>query len=420
MKLKNYFLIITLSLSCVAFGQTGTLDSASIVVDGITRTYTYYVPQLYNSANVPVPLVINMHGATGTSYKQEIAEDFRKIADTANFIVVHPQGLNIPIYPGVPYNQTGWNVLGTVAAWKSDKVFIINLLEKLASQYSIKRSKVYLTGYSEGGFMSYDFACFVTGRFAAIASVSGSLVSSHFSACTPSQPTPVMEIHGTADGTISYTGGTLPPSIAVDTMVKYWVKYNHCNSIPNSIVHLPDLVDSCCTSPSDSSKVVHYVYAGGTRGTTVELYKVLGGGHQIPSAPPVPASYGNGVQNKDFTAAKEIWRFFSKYNLDSLGVSIVTGTITAVSTGINNLDSENENNLVSVYPNPSNGKFTVYVENNKGSNFQILNLLGTVVYEAKLTGKYTTIAIDESSKGIYFYRIINNTDVIKSGKLIIQ
>jgi polyhydroxybutyrate depolymerase len=417
MKIKNYFLTLALLTSCFAFAQTGTIDSTSFTCMGKIRTYTYYVPKIYDSIHA-VPLIINMHGATGTSAKQQVAEDFRKIADTANFIVVHPQGLNIPIYPGIPIKQNGWNVLGTVAAWDTDKVFILNLLDTMLTNYKINPSRIYLTGYSEGGFMSYDFACFVTSRFAAIASVSGSLVSSHFSACAPSQSIPVMEIHGTNDGTIGYTGAGLTTTTPVDNMIKYWVNKNNCSCVPDSIVHLPDLVDSATV---DKSKVIHYIYQGAKRGDRVELYKVLNGGHQIPSAPPVPTSYGNGNTNEDFTAAKEIWRFFNRYNLDSLGVIFPNGTEGGgcMSTGIANNKSA-EDKTISIYPNPSNGKFTLYVEGVENTTVQVINLLGAVVFETKVSEQYTKIDLSTDAKGIYFYKVSSAAGVVKSGKVIIE
>jgi polyhydroxybutyrate depolymerase len=409
MKIKSYFLILSFCFCQFIIAQTGTTFSGSIVNSGVTRTYTFYVPQLYDSLNVAVPLVFNIHGAGGTSAGQETDEDFRKIADTANFIIVHPQGLSMPIAPGLSFKQTGWNVLGTVAAWNADKTFIINLLEKLATEYNINRSRVYLTGYSEGGFMGYDFACFVSGRFAAIGSICGSLIPSHYTACAPAQPTPVMEIHGTNDPVIAYDGNGAVTTTPVDNMINYWVTYNNCGPTPDSIVHLNDIVDSCCAANIDNSKVVHYVYGGGTKGASVELYKVLNGGHTIPVLDTSASD-----ANHDFDAAKEMWRFFSKYSLDSLGVTPVTGTITSI--GINQTA---ESNTISIYPNPSNGTFTLQLKNFEDANLQIINLLGEIVFEEKLSKGLTKIDLNET-KGVYLYQLKNKAGMLKSGKIIIN
>ena len=59
--------------------------------DGLTRSYRLYVPDSYDP-NTAVPLVFNLHGYTSNALQQEVYGDFRSIADTANFILVHPDG----------------------------------------------------------------------------------------------------------------------------------------------------------------------------------------------------------------------------------------------------------------------------------------------------------------------------------------
>ena len=65
---------------------TGTLQSG-----GLTREYRLYVPAAYR-AGTPVPLLFNLHGYGSSNVEQEAYGDFRPVADTANFLVVHPNG----------------------------------------------------------------------------------------------------------------------------------------------------------------------------------------------------------------------------------------------------------------------------------------------------------------------------------------
>ncbi len=405
MKIKIYFL--TLLISGFAFGQTGTMVTGSLKSGGVTRTYQIYVPLKYQTLNVPVPVVFNVHGLTGTYTSQDVAEDFRKIADTANFLIVLPQGLSSSS-SGFP--ATGWDVWNTVASGQADRDFIIDLLDKVETNYKVDINRVYTAGFSQGAYMSYNLGCLNSNRFAAVSSTSGSMVQAYIDACSPTHPTPVIEIHGTNDPLVSYNGNA--NALATDSIVKFWIKYNHCNLTPSLVAKLPDIADSATV---DTSTVVHYVYSGGTKGATVEFYKVLNGGHNIPSLAPVPTEYGVGHINQDFTAAKEIWRFFSKYRLDSLGVVAIMGNFVDAING-----PESNNNSVSIYPNPSNGTFTVSVENYENTNLQLLNLLGVVVYEGKLSNNHTNIDLAGISKGIYFYKIANKNAVVKSGKLIIE
>jgi len=406
MIIKNYFLSLALLLSGFAFSQTGTMVTGSLRSGGVTRTYQIYVPLKYQTLNVPVPVVFNVHGLTGTYTSQDVAEDFRKIADTANFLIVLPQGLSSSS-SGFP--STGWDVWNSVASGQADRDFIIHLLDKVETNYKVDINRVYTAGFSQGAYMSYNLGCLNSNRFAAVSSTSGSMVQAYINACSPVHPIPVIEIHGTNDALVSYTGNA--NATATDSIVKFWVNYNHCNPTPVA-TKLADIADSATV---DTSTVIHYVYSGGTKGATVEFFKVLNGGHNIPAMAPVPAEYGLGHINQDFTAAKEIWRFFSKYRLDSLGTTAILGNF------VDAINSPEANNTgVSVYPNPSTGTFTVNVDTYDNTSLQVLNLLGTVVYEGKLSNNRTTIDLTGVAKGIYFYKVADKNAVVKSGKLVIE
>ena len=75
-------------------GDIENEDAVTILHNGITREYILYVPEIY-SDNVSVPLLINFHGGGGTATGQMYVADMRPVADTANFILVYPQGLEL-------------------------------------------------------------------------------------------------------------------------------------------------------------------------------------------------------------------------------------------------------------------------------------------------------------------------------------
>src|SRR5688572_9296164 len=68
-----------------------TILSRSFLFKGLTREYRIYIPAVYNSSN-EVPLLLNLHGYGSNNTEQEFYGDFKSIADTANFIIVHPNG----------------------------------------------------------------------------------------------------------------------------------------------------------------------------------------------------------------------------------------------------------------------------------------------------------------------------------------
>lgn len=398
--MKKILILLGLILSFFGKAQTGSTIAGSMVIGGVTRTYTIYVPTIYSSSN-PTPLVFNIHGLSGSSDKQEDYEDFRKIADTANFIIVHPQALGTP---GIlSANPTSWNVFSAVVSdGEADRNFIMALLDKIETEYTINNDRIYATGYSQGGYMSYNLGCLFSSRFAALAPISGSMAESYFAVCNPQHPTPIMEIHGTNDALVAYNGGAAN-TVATDTIVKYWVNFNNCNPTPISIDTLPNI------NIADSSRVVHFVYTGGDSASTVEFYKILNGGHQVPALVSTP-SYGIGNRNMDFDAAKEIWRFFSKYDLKSLGGTGITSEITV---------EENAGKNISIYPNPSNGSFILNINDLQNSSFIIVDLLGKIIVETKVQQGVSLLNLN-ITPGVYFYEVSDENKVVKTGKLIIQ
>ena len=150
---------------------------------------------------------------------------------------------------------------------------------------------------SNGGNFSYLLACSMSDKFAAIASVTGSMWPHLIQVtCNPSHPTPVLEIHGTSDAIVPYN--------SVLDGIEYWRTYINCaiNSVTTSI---PDI------NTEDNSMVEHIVYDNGDNGVTTELFKIIDGGHTWPGT-----NFPNGVTNYDINASLEIWKFFSKYDIN--------------------------------------------------------------------------------------------------------
>ena len=109
-------------------GDIENEDALTILHNGITREYVLYVPEIY-SDNVSVPLLINFHGGGGTATGQMYVADMRPIADTANFILVYPQGLQLG-----DGGSTHWNSMSISDSNKSsvdDFGFIDMLIDDL-------------------------------------------------------------------------------------------------------------------------------------------------------------------------------------------------------------------------------------------------------------------------------------------------
>lgn len=363
MKKTLLSLILILTLFS-AKAQTTFIDS--IFVGGQYRSYRLYVPAIYTGASAR-PLILNLHGYTSNAQQQELYSNFMPIADTANFLMVFPNGT-------FSSGQRFWNA-GLSSALVNDIAFLSALIDSLDLTYNINLNRVYSTGMSNGGYMSHTLACELSNRITAIASVTGSIFNTQYgSNCHPMRPVPVMQIHGTNDPTVPYIGSST--SMPIDSVVKYWVTKNNCNPVA-TFSNVPN------TSSTDGCTAEHYRYLNGTSGSSVELYKIIGGTHTWPGFP-----FGGLGTNLDINASKEIWRFFNKYSLSAL---------TTVD------ENEQLKNILKVYPNPVSSVLNINLENESSVSIIISDVLGKIVLaEASQTN---SISVANLTSGIYFLSV---------------
>ena len=381
---KKYFL--TIILSAVLFAATinnlkaQTSLFATIESDGIIRDYKIYVPAIYDGTT-PVPLVFNFHGYGSDFIEQEQYGDFRAIADTANFILVHPNG--------TPDNfgTNSWNTFGNSST--NDIGFIANLIDSLKQTYNIDTTAIYSTGMSNGGFMSYELACQLSERIAAVASVTGSITTSYLALCNAQHPMPVMQIHGTNDGTVDYNGTFIFEPI--ESVINYWIQFNNCdtNAVFNAI---PDVVTT------DNCTAEHYVYPNGNNGVEVEFYKIINGGHSWPGAP-----INLNTTNMDFQANQEIWRFFRKYRL---GGSIVTSKQNSI---------EEQKEFI-LFPNPTNLNVNINFTNEQDRKIEITNALGQLINSYNCKTNQFEITLEKL--GIYFISVTDEKGNVQTKKVV--
>jgi polyhydroxybutyrate depolymerase len=280
-----------------------------------------------------------------------------------------------------------WNTFGNSTT--NDVGFIANLIDSLRASYNIDTTAIYSTGMSNGGFMSYELACQLSPRIAAVASVTGSITTSYLSLCNAQHPMPVMQIHGTADGTVPYTGNFLFQPI--ENVINYWVQYNNCvtNPVFNAVPNI-DITDNCTAE--------HYVYSGGDNGVEVEFYKIIGGGHSWPGAP-----VNLNTTNMDFQANQEIWRFFRKYRLNG---NIIT----------NNHKVNTKHNDFDAFPNPTFGTITIKFKDNNQRKIQLLNTLGEIVNTFYCNSNQ--LALTPPQEGLYYLTIIESDGSVQCKRLV--
>jgi polyhydroxybutyrate depolymerase len=374
-------IIIGLAILCLTINSNAQQTiTKTMLHDSVLRTYILYIPANYSGTS-PVPLLFNFHARGSSAAAQMLRGDFRPIADTAGFIIVHPQGT---LFGGL----TSWNVGGagfTLGMNTDDLGFTEAMIDTIARNYNVDLSRVYSAGFSNGGYFSFELACQLGSKIAAIASVGGSMTPETYGNCNPQHPTPVIQIHGTTDPSVSYNGTSW--SVPVSNAISYWTIYNHTNSTP-VISNLPDL------NSSDGSTVEDYVYKNGDSCTSVEHYKVIGGKHSWPKLGGNPL-----IQNVDFDASIALWNFVSQYDIN--------GKIGCAASGIN--ENTNELNIIDIYPNPTTGNITVRNDLRNNPDFEIYSTLGEMVLKGIINSNSNLIDLSSLTSGIYFLKIGHQT-----------
>ena len=367
-KLLILFTCVLLAFACLA--QQTIFDT--IMHDDLERAYILYVPVSY-AENQPAPLVFNFHGYTSSAFSQMNYGDFRAIADTAGFLLVHPQGTDDLV--GNPHFNVGWG-----GSEVDDIGFTSALIDSLDAQYNINLDQVYSTGMSNGGFMSYNLACQLGDRIAAIASVTGSMSPAMLGACEPTHPTPILEIHGTADAVVFYNGSVIAQSI--NSVLNYWRTYNMCSEI--AIVNELTDVDS-----TDGSTVTHLRYADCDNGVVTEHFRINSGGHTWPGAGlNLPST------NYDIDASAEVWKFFAQYDIN--------GRIGLTTTHQPNPDVQ-----FKTFPNPTDGMINIELELSNSVIYNFATLSGQTLLNGTFTGDSFALDISSFPSGLYLLRMNN-------------
>lgn len=261
-------------------------NAQTIVHDGMNREYILYVPNSYDGTS-SIPLLLNFHGFGGSASQFMQEADMRSLAEADTFILVYPQGSCLD-------GSSHWNPCPTGGDNKStadDVGFVEAMISEISSQYNLDMERIYAAGYSNGGMMAYGLANYKSDLIAAVASVSGTMLN-----CTgpTSHPMPVVHLHGTSDGVVSYNGSNDWNS--VQSTLDYWINFN--NTVSTPIVNIDN---------TGAMTIEHYVYDQGDNSVSVEHYKYIGGDHVWFNEP---------YQGQN--ASNLVWSFMSKYDSNGL------------------------------------------------------------------------------------------------------
>lgn len=164
-------LFCVLILSQSAFGET---LRQTIMHGGKERTFRLTMPPAQKSEKLP--LVIGLHYYPGSGRGFENLTGFSALAEREGFLIAYPDGLN-----------DGFNAL-MCCGTEDDVGFIRAVIDKVSSDHKVDPDRIYATGISNGGDMTYRLAAELPGVFAAIAPVSGGMTGDWMQKSTGNLP----------------------------------------------------------------------------------------------------------------------------------------------------------------------------------------------------------------------------------------
>ena len=220
-----------------------------------------------------LPLVVSLHGYTGNANEHENYFKLRNQVDDKQFLLCVPNGLMNPQGDRFWY---GTDVCCDFSFQRpDDSGYLRELIETIMVDQLVDPLSIHVVGHSNGGFMSYRMACDNADLVASIASLAGATFANP-SACSPSEPVHVLQIHGTADDVIDYDGSCFGPFCYPGALqsVLTWSNYNQCTGELQSKESL-DLVGGIAGAETSRSLVEKSCSENGV----CELWSINGGNH---------------------------------------------------------------------------------------------------------------------------------------------
>ncbi|MDY5680877.1 MAG: sialate O-acetylesterase [Prevotella sp.] len=274
---KIFTIIISiLTISMVTNAQT----RKTITSEGQKREYLQYAPSDLGSKR---PLIISCHGMNQSAqYQWNALKDAKTLADKEKFVIVLPEGIN-----------SGWDISGD-----RDINLIKDLIAQMKKDFDIDENRVYLSGFSMGGMLTYHAMNKIPNVIAAFAPISGYPMWGF--TYTGKRAIPVIHHHGTGDDVCVYSN--------VQRNIDELVKKNKCSSTP-----------TITQNYGGYSHITRKEWGGGTDGVKVVLMELANKGHWI--------------SNDGLFTLDEIWKFCKNYSLEEKPVQVkITSPVTGAKT----------------------------------------------------------------------------------------
>jgi polyhydroxybutyrate depolymerase len=241
------------------------LPRTEIIVDGVEHEYYVFTPT--NEANGLSPLLVLLQGGgADAGWRFASQFDWEALAEEEGMIIALPSGKR------VGDNEGAWQ-LNTNSESMQDIDYLEAMISEISSKYTVDASRIFAVGYSLGSMFSYELACQMSTRFAAIASFAGTMPVTPNS-CNPERNIPIMHVHGVQDPIIAY---------ANTWDWKSWDSVGTMQDVPSLVQYWKDKYNCRYENETVNESVAHFVYDACDQGARIEHYRLENGTHDWPA-----------------------------------------------------------------------------------------------------------------------------------------
>ena len=345
-------------------------DYKKVSVSG-REVYVYAPSNLADNS----PLLMSFHGMDQDPNYQQSNTHWEAVADTAGFVVAYPKGAT---------GYSTWDISGD-----QDTKWITQIIDQLANDYKIDKKRVYMSGFSMGGMLSYHAMGKIADKIAAFAPCSGYLM---MGAGTAQRPVPIFHTHGTSDNVVGYDG--------LENNLKSYRDQFKC----------PSQAEVESNHPNSENRATLYTWGPCENGIYVKHLKLEGRQHS-PSKADV----------------SDIWNFVKQWDLNGLisekpepessssEVASSSSEAPKSSSSVKPAESSSSGNpqalledfslaSVSVYKSSDN---SIMVSNAQGKSITVFNSLGHIVRTTRGIGNVQKVYT--GAKGVYIVKVGSRT-----------
>lgn len=262
---KHFYILVFLIFTISCSSDDNTQINEPQIFDFSDRDYTVSAEFSSNDTSSKSLLIV-LHGANSSAAAMITASNFNSIAGDNGFIVVYPdafQGLwNYGEECGKAYPDR-----------PDDTEFIKYIIEQVSAEYKIDKNRIFVTGFSMGGYFSYYLAKKMPGIFAAIAPVAATMPR-YLNKLNNEQKISVLIELGTKDASVNYegTGPEDCDALSGAESIQHWASINGCSSVPVT-TYMPD-------NGIDYLNIRIDNYGSCSTSFETKLISVEGGGHR--------------------------------------------------------------------------------------------------------------------------------------------